>query len=167
MEPETLTAVTFFQLPAGTNIELDEVSMAIDEIISKYTFDGYEVDDKRMKFESGASGCGQEIIFGITIGISANISCDILKAIYSWAKNKIYQKEKKITSNLEDQIEAIKDIIIKYFSPTNELSILEINKTVTVIKARVEDNDGNKYQVELLPCGKIIKIKKITTPNKV
>lgn len=160
--PETLTAVTVFCLPAQKKVELDEVGKAINNIVSKQVFDGYEVEDKRVKVECGASGASQEFILGIMVGVSANISYDMLKAIFIWAKSKINLKQKKELTNIEDYIDTVKDIITKHFLPIKKLSVLEIQKTVTVVKAKLEDERGNKYEVELFPDGKIIKIKKIT-----
>lgn len=159
-EPETLTTVTVFQLPTNQEVELDEVIGTIDDILSKHKFDGYEIEDNRTRFECGASGASQEIMFMIMVGISTNISYDILKAIFLWAKKKIYKKEERGKDNFEDYLDSTKDFIVKYFSPTKKLSILDVEKTVTVVKVRLKDDEKNKYYVELFPSGSIIKIKK-------
>lgn len=163
--PETLVALAVFLLPSGEDVELDEVNIEIEKIISQFVFDGYTVDDKRTKFECGASACGQEIIFGIMIGIGGNTAHDILKMLSGWAKNKIYPTPQKAPENLESYMKNIKDIIDEYFLPTGSLSILEIRKTATAIKAKLVDSKTNKYEVELLPNGEVIKIKKLTAAN--
>ena len=162
-EADSLISVTLFELAIDQKINLDDITIEIDKITSEKRIDGFEVEDTRKRFEFGASGFGQEVIFAIMVRTTSGLSAEIIKHLWTWSKQRIKAtKTNETRDDIKNNLDKIKDIICTYFSETEKIKILEISKTISGTKAILEDGTGNKYKITLLPNGNIITIKKIT-----
>ena len=153
---KSLNSIVVFELPVEEQVDLDEITTVISSITNGA--DGYSVLDSRSKFEQGASSLIQRVILDITT--SSNTTFDIVKKLYSWAKNNI-----KNSTNTKDDGDdkyykfKVSELIENDFGfKMVEFKTLKSSKDS--VMAMTLDEGGNRYTVKTSLNGRIIEIEK-------
>ena len=151
----TLKRVTLLHVPPE-EVTADETPQTVLRLISEINTHSdehgslvhYEIEDKRLIHELGASGALQEVVVAIVTGAAGSASTILLQQVMAWCAGK-YRKDNSPEKRIDHATSGARDLVVRQFSPQGVLEILDTSSTEERSKVVIKDSQGTLYEVKI------------------